>query len=301
MATDSPLPEPQALRTVELTYPRLAGHVDSIEVALDDVRAARSIRIQYDFDRDGWVIGTQRDPGNPGPDAGCIDGDDRYFEVAFVRAWHAERSGMHHHLCTICRCRGDRSVAATHVASAANGLEWFECARHEPTDFVIDGEVFVRAKLIPIPEWFRAHQAALVEWPRNVEAEMRQRAAASLTDELASHSAAAEPEGSASTPVVNLPHDLVDPFPQDPWLAAEAPKIAKLTAVERRDLQWRERKSLVVIKAEAKALGIIDAQADWIGDLEREVRERGRMLGGRDIEIAKLRQRIAELEARAPK
>ncbi len=64
--------------------------VDAIDVDLEDVRAARGIRVMYDFDRDGFVIGAQRDPGDPGPEGGCIHGDEHYFEVAFVPAWEDE-------------------------------------------------------------------------------------------------------------------------------------------------------------------------------------------------------------------
>lgn len=41
---------------VELMYPRSEGNVKVVEVGLCDVRAADSIRIEYDFDRDGWSI-----------------------------------------------------------------------------------------------------------------------------------------------------------------------------------------------------------------------------------------------------
>lgn len=84
---NKPLPEPQRIVAVSLSYPRQPGEADTIDLDLEDVRAARSIRVQYDFERDGYVIGAQRDPGRSGPDAGCLDDDERFFEVAFVPAW----------------------------------------------------------------------------------------------------------------------------------------------------------------------------------------------------------------------
>lgn len=44
---------------VKLGYPEQAGNINTIEVALSDVRAANSIRIRYDFARNGWVISQQ--------------------------------------------------------------------------------------------------------------------------------------------------------------------------------------------------------------------------------------------------
>ncbi len=75
-------------RTVELSYPRLANDpdmsdvcniVDTIEVGLEDVRAARDIRIQYDFDRDGYVITAQKwdsDYDSPWLEVGFVVGSD---------------------------------------------------------------------------------------------------------------------------------------------------------------------------------------------------------------------------------
>ncbi len=47
---------------------------------LIDVRAANSLYVQYDFDRDGWVITM------PHPDLN-EDGSEVLHEVAFVPAW----------------------------------------------------------------------------------------------------------------------------------------------------------------------------------------------------------------------
>lgn len=56
--------------------------------------------------------------------------------------------------CTVCRGLRGVHVAASHVARAADGLEWFECGAHEPTDNVAGVE---RARLTPIAEWFASH------------------------------------------------------------------------------------------------------------------------------------------------
>ena len=42
--------------SVQLWYPRNEGSADTIEIELSDVRAADSLQVSYDFDRDGWVI-----------------------------------------------------------------------------------------------------------------------------------------------------------------------------------------------------------------------------------------------------
>ncbi len=49
--------------------------IKEIEIGLEHVRAADSIRVRYDFDRDGYVIlQSSADP-------------DDWQEVAFVQAW----------------------------------------------------------------------------------------------------------------------------------------------------------------------------------------------------------------------
>ena len=51
--------------------------------------------------------------------------------------------------CTVCLARDVRRPA-THVASDAEGLEWYECGRHDPTDTVTET---VRVALEPIGNW----------------------------------------------------------------------------------------------------------------------------------------------------
>lgn len=72
---------------VDLMYPRSEEDpVDTVEVGLCEVRAADSIRISYDFERDGWVVkqasrfiwAADEEP----------DGD--WQEVAFIQAWARE-------------------------------------------------------------------------------------------------------------------------------------------------------------------------------------------------------------------
>lgn len=68
---------------VGLWYPRNANNCDEVELELVDVRAADSIRVRYDFDRDGWSILQN---------SFCADGvfesdRDDWQETTFVRAW----------------------------------------------------------------------------------------------------------------------------------------------------------------------------------------------------------------------
>ena len=62
---------------IEFLYPRIDGHISELEIGLEDVRAADSIRICYDFDRDGWSILQSSETDN-------------WKEVAFILAWGSE-------------------------------------------------------------------------------------------------------------------------------------------------------------------------------------------------------------------
>lgn len=73
---------------VELMYPRIDGKTDTVEVGLCDVRAADSIRIRYDFERDGWAIMQASTFEWPADDEEC---DADWQEVAFVQAWDLEK------------------------------------------------------------------------------------------------------------------------------------------------------------------------------------------------------------------
>jgi hypothetical protein len=62
---------------VDLWYPRIDHSVHTIHIGLMDVRAARDIRINYDFERDGYAITAQKDDAKYEED---------WYEVAFVAA-----------------------------------------------------------------------------------------------------------------------------------------------------------------------------------------------------------------------
>lgn len=54
--------------------------------------------------------------------------------------------------CTCCNAKAIRGIVATFVARDADGLEWFECGSHTPTDNVVETR---RVSLTPIADWFR--------------------------------------------------------------------------------------------------------------------------------------------------
>jgi len=79
---------------VDMWYPRLTSgqprtpdHPVAVEVGLCDVRAADSIRIEYDFARDGYSIKQASKFQWPCDDTVC---DPDWQEVAFVQAWARE-------------------------------------------------------------------------------------------------------------------------------------------------------------------------------------------------------------------
>lgn len=71
--------------TVSLWYPRCDDNAKIIEIDLVDVRAADSIRIQYDFDRDGYAISQARRTEMPVSTG--EEQDQGWTEVAFIKAW----------------------------------------------------------------------------------------------------------------------------------------------------------------------------------------------------------------------
>lgn len=68
---------------VDMIYPQL-DNVNEVEVGLEDVRAADSILVRYDFDRDGWSI-FQASTFEWEADDKEYDQD--WQEVAFVQVW----------------------------------------------------------------------------------------------------------------------------------------------------------------------------------------------------------------------
>jgi hypothetical protein len=55
--------------------------------------------------------------------------------------------------CTVCTWKGSPQVLALYVATCAEGLQWFECDAHSPTDNVNQK---IRVRLDPIDSWFAA-------------------------------------------------------------------------------------------------------------------------------------------------
>jgi len=73
---------------IDLIYPK-CNKINKIEIGLEDVRAADSILIEYDFDRDGWSI-KQASKFQWDKDDKICDPD--WQEVAFVQAWAREQN-----------------------------------------------------------------------------------------------------------------------------------------------------------------------------------------------------------------
>lgn len=69
--------------TVDLWYPRTEGNCSEIEVGLVDVRAADSLLITYDFDRNGYSI--KQASRFVWEEDEEIEHD--WQEVAFIKAW----------------------------------------------------------------------------------------------------------------------------------------------------------------------------------------------------------------------
>lgn len=78
-----------ATRQMDLWYPRCEGNPVFAEIGLMDVRAADSIRVSYDFERDGWKIEQASTFEWESDDKVC---DPDWQEVAFVQAWGRERT-----------------------------------------------------------------------------------------------------------------------------------------------------------------------------------------------------------------
>jgi hypothetical protein len=76
------------VRLVTLSYPGSEGSDHTIEVELEHVRAADSIRITYDFDRDGWAI---LQASTFEWEVGDTVMDEDWQEVAFIEAWAREK------------------------------------------------------------------------------------------------------------------------------------------------------------------------------------------------------------------
>lgn len=68
---------------VDLWYPRSDDEFNAVQVGLCDVRASDDLLIEYDFDRDGWVI---KQEAGKAPDT-------QWQEVYFAQAWALEPEG----------------------------------------------------------------------------------------------------------------------------------------------------------------------------------------------------------------
>lgn len=75
---------------VELEYPRLNSNVQEVTVGLTDVRAADTIRITYDFERDGWRVGMDRTV----EDGPIMRVTEENAEVAFIPAWNEKPTSV---------------------------------------------------------------------------------------------------------------------------------------------------------------------------------------------------------------
>jgi hypothetical protein len=74
---------------IDIWYPQLENSpIKAVQVGLMDVRAADDIRIEYDFERDGWVIKQAQVFEWEADDDIC---DPQWKEVAFIQAWASER------------------------------------------------------------------------------------------------------------------------------------------------------------------------------------------------------------------
>lgn len=84
---ERPIRAVTGITRVDLWYPAASETV--VEIQLQHVRAARDIRIHYDFERDGYVISAQdtRDRVDGDGEPQQWDGLNAYGEVAFVSAW----------------------------------------------------------------------------------------------------------------------------------------------------------------------------------------------------------------------
>jgi len=75
---------------VALCYPDIGKSLNAVEVELVDVRAADSILISYDKERDGWSI---KQASTFKWDANDEVQDPDWQEVAFVKAWARKKNG----------------------------------------------------------------------------------------------------------------------------------------------------------------------------------------------------------------
>jgi len=74
---------------IDIWYPR-SNLIKAIHIGLMDTRAADDIRIEYDFERDGWIVKQAQVFEWSVDDEIC---DSKWKEVAFIKAWASKING----------------------------------------------------------------------------------------------------------------------------------------------------------------------------------------------------------------
>ena len=82
---------------LDIYYPLSDNAIKYFVIGLMDVRAADTIRISYDFDRDGYKIEQASTFSWDDHSDTVMDSD--WQEVAFIKAWAREKPGQPHQLC----------------------------------------------------------------------------------------------------------------------------------------------------------------------------------------------------------
>lgn len=77
----------------DLRYPGVDGKPTTVEIGLEHVRASDSIRITFDFDRNGWSILQASTFSWSAEDK---EQDSDWQEVAFIEAYGREKPGQPH-------------------------------------------------------------------------------------------------------------------------------------------------------------------------------------------------------------
>lgn len=79
--------------SIELAYPRTEGNPNRVSIGLSDVRAADDLAVEYDFERDGWVLRMDKVREETTASGSChMETIEGLAEVAFVPAWNEVES-----------------------------------------------------------------------------------------------------------------------------------------------------------------------------------------------------------------
>ncbi len=76
--------------TAAIWYPNVEGNRDHVLVELMSVRSADDLRIEYDFERDGYVIKQARWGSWQTKEQADMPAAEGWEEVAFIQAWGRE-------------------------------------------------------------------------------------------------------------------------------------------------------------------------------------------------------------------